>query len=325
MTDAPAHNTDVLGEPYRAETLSLPDDAEGPVVATLVSRRADAPSQRAVLYIPGFCDYFFQAHVAEFCTSLGYDFYALDMRKYGRSLQPHQTPNFCRDLREYYVELDEAYRLIRERDDHDTVVLIAHSTGGLIAALWAHDRNECGMSVPAAFVLNSPWLDLQGSLLLRTVGTRAIDEIGARRPYQVIPRGVSGVYVESLHSERRGEWDFRLDWKPAESFPVRAGWLRAVRRGHRRMHRGLDVGAPVLVLASARTTFTETWNDDVPISDVVLDVDQIARWSHRLGPLVTIARLDGARHDVYLSEKEVREEALTLTARWLRAVVPTQP
>ena len=91
------------------------------------------------------------------------------------------------------------------------------------------------------------------------------------------------------------------------------------------MHRGLDVGAPVLVLASARTTFTETWTDDVPSSDVVLDVEQIARWSHRLGPLVTIARLDGARHDVYLSEKAVRDEAFTLTARWLHAAVPTQP
>jgi alpha-beta hydrolase superfamily lysophospholipase len=325
MTDAPAVSTDILGEPYRAETLTFPDDAEGAVTATLVSRRAESSNGRAVLYVHGFCDYFFQTHLAEFCTALGYDFYALDMRKYGRSLLPHQTPNFCRDLREYYAELDEAYRLITERDGHDTVVLMAHSTGGLIAPLWAHDRNECGMSVPAAFVLNSPWLDLQGSLLLRTVGTRAIDEIGARRPYQVIPRSVSGVYVESLHLDRRGEWDFELDWKPAESFPVRAGWLRAVRRGHRLMHRGLDVGAPVLVLASARTAFTETWTDDVPHSDVVLDVEQIARWSHRLGPLVTIARLDGARHDVYLSEKSVRDDAFTLTARWLHAVVPTQP
>jgi alpha-beta hydrolase superfamily lysophospholipase len=40
---------------------------------------------------------------------------------------------------------------------------------------------------------------------------------------------------------------------------------------------------------------------------------------------VTIARLDGARHDVYLSEKAVRDDAFTLTARWLHAVVPTQP
>jgi alpha-beta hydrolase superfamily lysophospholipase len=321
MTDATTLRPDVLGEPYQAEVLTLPDDSEGPVVATLIGRRAGAQTRRAVLYVHGFCDYFFQSHIAEFFNELGYDFYALDLRKYGRSLLPHQTPNFCRDLREYYAELDESHRIITERDGHDQVVLVAHSTGALIAALWAHDRYECGMAVPEAFVFNSPWLDLQGSILLRTVGTRAIDEIGARRPYQVIPRNVSGAYVESIHRDLRGEWDFRLDWKPADSFPVRAGWLRAVRRGHRRLHRGLDVGAPVLVLASARTTFTEVWTDDVPRSDVVLDVEQIARWSHRLGPLVTIGRLDGARHDVYLSDKAVRDEAFTLTGRWLRAVV----
>src|SRR5215470_10793661 len=126
MTDAPALSTDILGEPYRAETLIMPDDTEGPVVATLVSRCTDASSRRAVLYIPGFCDYFFQTHVAEFCNALGYD---------------------------YYAELDEAYKIVSERDEHDTIVMIAHSTGGLIASLWAHDRHECGMDVPAAFVL----------------------------------------------------------------------------------------------------------------------------------------------------------------------------
>ena len=64
-------------------------------MATLVRRRADAPTRRAVLYLHGFVDYFFQTHLAEFFTDRGFDFYALDLRKYGRSLLPHQTPNFC--------------------------------------------------------------------------------------------------------------------------------------------------------------------------------------------------------------------------------------
>ena len=36
----PASDTDVLGEPYLAETLDLPPDDEGEVVATLVRRAA---------------------------------------------------------------------------------------------------------------------------------------------------------------------------------------------------------------------------------------------------------------------------------------------
>ncbi|MDQ3628880.1 MAG: alpha/beta hydrolase [Actinomycetota bacterium] len=313
--------TDVLGEPFTAETITLPDDAEGPVVATLVHRPAGQPSGTAVLYVHGFCDYFFQLHVAEFFTDLGYDFYALDLRKHGRSLLLHQTPNFCLDLAEYFAELDAAHQRITARDDHAGVIVVAHSTGGLIAPLWAHERQRAGRGVADAFVLNGPWLDLRGSLLLRTVGTRAIDELGARLPYRVIPRSTSEVYVESLHAQRRGEWEFDTAWKPPSSFPVRAGWLRAVRRGHRTLHRGIDTGAPVLVLASTRTTLTETWSEDVRRCDVVLDVQQIARWSHTLGPRVTIARIDGAMHDAYLSAKDVREEAFEVTRRWIESVL----
>lgn len=312
--------TDVLGEPFTAETIRLPDDAEGTVVATLVHRPAETPSRGAVLYVHGFCDYFFQAHVADFFAELGYDFYAVDLRKYGRSLLLHQTPNFCLDLHEYFPELDEVHERITGRDGHERVIVVGHSTGGLIAPLWAHERHRAGGRVADGFVLNSPWFDLQGSLLLRTVGTRAIDEIGARRPYQVIPRSTSDVYVESLHAGRRGEWEFDTSWKPPSSFPVRAGWLRAVRRGHRTLHRGIDTGAPVLVLASTRTTFTETWTEDVRRSDIVLDVHQIARWSHTLGPRVTIARIEGAVHDTYLSAKDVRDEAFEVTRRWIEAV-----
>lgn len=311
---------DVLGEPFVAETIELPDDSEGRVVATLVHSPAPQQSTRAVLYVHGFCDYFFQRELAEFCTALGYDFYALDLRKYGRSLLPHQTPNFCLDLAEYDTDLDEAWQRIVDRDGHDEVVAIAHSTGGLVVPLWADRRRQRGVRGPRAFVLNSPWFDLQGSFLLRTVGTKALDSIGVRRPYQVIPRNLSAVYGESIHHEHRGEWTFDTAWKPMDSFPVRAGWLRAVRRGHRQLHRGLEVGGPVLVMASRRTLFTAVWSDDVPAADVVLDVEQIARWSHKLGCLVTIARFDGAMHDTFLSGQPVREQVYVTVRSFLDAV-----
>ncbi|HEX8630189.1 MAG TPA: alpha/beta hydrolase, partial [Catenuloplanes sp.] len=108
--------TDVLGPPYERQTIELGSDDEGPVVATLVRRRAEEPTRRAVLYVHGFIDYFFQTHLADFFVERGWDFYALDLRKYGRSLLAHQTPNFCRDLGDYFPELDEAARIIRAED-----------------------------------------------------------------------------------------------------------------------------------------------------------------------------------------------------------------
>lgn len=312
-----APTVDVLGEPYLAETLRLPDDDEGEVLATLVTRRAGPPTNRAVLHVHGFADYFFQTPAADYWVGQGYDFYALDLRKYGRSLRPHQTPNFVLDLGDYYAELDEALRRIRDRDGHDHVVVSAHSTGGLVAPLWAHDRR-----VPlAGLVLNSPWLDLRGSFWLRTAATKAIDRIGARRPYLAIPRDVSGLYAQSLHCDHRGEWTFDLAWKPLESWPVYAGWLRAVRRGHARVHRGLDLRAPVLVLTSGASAFPRVWDETVECHDIVLDVEQIRKWAPKLGDHVTMIRVPGALHDVTLSRLPVRTQAFAEVTSWLEGFV----
>jgi alpha-beta hydrolase superfamily lysophospholipase len=313
---------DVLGDQYTRETLDLPDDYEGPVVATLVSRvREGGPSRGAVLHVHGFCDYFFQTLTADFFAAMGFDFFAIDLRKCGRSLLPHQTPNFCLDLAEYHDELDVALQIIRERTGHRRLILSGHSTGGLIAPLWAAAKADAGDAVADALVLNSPWLDLQGSFLLRTAGTEAINRLGQRRPYATVPRKVTGVYIESLHKEHHGEWEFDLSWKPLASIPVKAGWLRAVRAGHRLAHKGLAVEAPILVLCSARSTVPEIWSEEAHTVDTVLDVRQIAKWSYQLGNQVTIVRIPGALHDVYLSRKEVREDAFAHTERWLDYVL----
>jgi alpha-beta hydrolase superfamily lysophospholipase len=312
---------DVLGEPYLSETIEFPPDSEGAVVATLVSRRAGARTGHAVLYLHGFCDYFFQTNLADFYVERGYDFYALDLRKYGRSLRDHHTPNFCTDLADYFPELDEALRLIRERDGHSLVVVNGHSTGALIGAIWADARRARGTPVAEGFVMNSPWLDLAGSLAMRTVGTAAIKRLGRMQPYRIIPRSVTSLYVEGMHRDFRGEWEFDLAWKPASSFPVRAGWIAAVRRAHAALHAGIDVGAPVLVLRSARSSVPREWDDRIQSTDTVLDVRHMARWANCLGRNVTTCSIDGAMHDVTASREPARGEAFDQIDRWLRAYV----
>src|SRR3954454_16675972 len=99
---------------FEALELDFPADYDGQVVATLV-RLPTAHAERGdVLYVHGYSDYFFQRHMAERFAAEGYAFYALDVRKYGRSTRPHQHPNFCKSLTESYADLDAALETIGE-------------------------------------------------------------------------------------------------------------------------------------------------------------------------------------------------------------------
>lgn len=112
---------DVLGDEFEQLTLPLEDDTEGPVVATLVRAlppeltwwqqlRGDRrPLEDVdVLYVHGWSDYFFQKRLARFWTARGARFFALDLRKYGRSLRDGQTPGYTADLGVYDADLAAA-------------------------------------------------------------------------------------------------------------------------------------------------------------------------------------------------------------------------
>lgn len=139
---------DVLGSGYEYRTLELgrDPDGEGDIAATLVRHLPDpdvVSTADAVLYVHGFTDYFFQQHLAEHFAARGHRFYALDLRKCGRSLRPGQTPHFISDLAFYDAELNASLRAIGA--DTDANVLVAgHSTGGLVTSLWLDRLQRAG-------------------------------------------------------------------------------------------------------------------------------------------------------------------------------------
>lgn len=311
------HSVDILGEPFEQRIIELPDDDEGSVCATLVRRRAPVPTPKAVLYLHGYNDYFFQTHLADFFLERGFDFYALDLRKYGRSLRPHQTANFVRDLTEYFPEIDEAARIIRAEDGHETLAMFAHSTGGLIAALWAHARPRTG--VVDGFLLNSPFFDFNVGWIMRRPVAATVVRLATWQPYRILPLSFPGRYGRSLHQDFSGEWSYELSWKPVSSFPVRLGWLHAIRAAQLRLRGGLDIVAPILVAHCAASYRQPHWDDRIHETDVVLDVRHIARWASALGRHVTIVRIDGGKHDLTLSREPARQRFFQEADRWLRA------
>ncbi|ROS26019.1 alpha/beta hydrolase [Cellulomonas sp. PhB150] len=305
-----ADDVDVLGPGWTATTLPLrPDGVEPDPVATLV-RRVAPRSRRAVLYVHGFVDYFFQTHVGDAFVGAGYDFAALDLRDFGRSIRPGRRPNAPTDLGRFAEEIDAAIRILRA--DHDEVVLMGHSMGGLVCSLWADVRP----GLLDAVVLNSPWLDLRGNWFERTVATRLLDLVGRVAPSLPVAK-LGPHYGPALHASTGGEWDYDLAWKPFEGFPVTAGFIRTVRRGHARVARGLAIDAPVLVLASDANGPDDRWHEQLVTTDSVLDVAHIAARAVLLGPDVTFVEVPGGAHDLALSPSPTRERYLDDVLRFL--------
>jgi alpha-beta hydrolase superfamily lysophospholipase len=313
---------DILGTGYAQAVLDLgaDPDGEGTVEAVLVRRDpqpADPPRTGVVLYVHGFTDYFFQTPLADFFAQRGLAFYALDLRKCGRARRPGQTAHYVTDLALYDDEMDRALAIVTRAHPGLPVIIAAHSTGGLITALWQHRRNATGAGAPvAALVMNSPWLDLQGGWAARGPLTQALRVLGKVRPFGRLSARPS-CYGQTLHVSGTGEWDYDTDLKPLAGFPVTLGWLHAIRRAHARVHQGLDVGVPTLVLRSARSHFSSRYSEVSDHADLILDTTQIGRWAPSLGGQVTDVPVPDARHDVFLSIPDSRAQAYAALDAWL--------
>lgn len=310
---------DVLGDDFEAMTLPLGQDAEGELVATLVRHngpRADGPWSKAdVLYVHGWTDYFFQEELARRVAGLGARFFALDLRKYGRSLREGQTPGYVEDLATYDDEIGQALRVIRSGHAGRKLVLLGHSTGGLTLSLWAHRHPGRASAV----VLNAPWLEFQASGVGRHALAPLVD-MGARvDPRATLPNVDFGFYSRAVLKRLGGEWEYNEQWRPERGFPVRPGWLRGILTGHAEVSSRLAITAPVLTLLSNRAVFTTRWSESMRSADTVLVVDEIAERATRLGASVTIERIDGALHDVFLSAPAAREAAYQVLEAWAAA------
>jgi alpha-beta hydrolase superfamily lysophospholipase len=324
VTAVQAEWTDDVLSGYRQSTLALglDPDGEGELFATLVRRADPTPSTSVVLAVHGYTDYFFNTDLADFFAARGWRFYGLDLDRCGRSWRAGQTPHFTTDLARYDRELERAMAVIAAENPASRVLIYGHSTGGLVMSLWLNRVRERGETTAlgvAGLVLNSPFLDLNGPAILRTRATStAIGAASRGRKTRVVRGPGSGGYGLTLHQAYHGEFDYNLAWKPLGGFPVTVGWIHAIRRGQARLHRGLDVGVPNLVLRSDHSVAETAGTEALQRGDAVLDVAHIARWAGCLGNRTTSVPVIDAKHDVFLSLAEPRAAAYAELDRWLQ-------
>lgn len=352
---------DILGAGYSYTTLPMGTDEEGELCATLIRYQPPVPSPappggpgwfrrfaeqlmplredvirfRAerkaerqtskgfVLAIHGWSDYFYNTELAEYWSSRGYSFYAVDLRRYGRSLRPHhQNPGFTNNLEEYDADLAAALAAIKRLEGSDAPgICVGHSTGGLIASLWVN-RNPDAFN---ALILNSPWLEMQGSYLVRYATQGVFEPIARVRPRAKLHLPEFDHYWRSLSRLAHGSWDLHPRWRPPVSFPAAAGWITAILAGHREVAHGLAVKIPVLVLTSRSTHLGTSFDESMLHNDSVIEVQVVRERSLGLGSEVTNVIIDGAMHDVFTSLPLPRAAAYEGIDRWAVGYLPQRP
>lgn len=310
---------DVLGTPFQCTTLKMADSYDGETVATLVRHRPLVGVTRAILYIHGYNDYFFQREMAEKFVEQGWQFYALDLRRYGRSMREWHEPFRVQSIDEYYEEIDASIAMMRE-EGIEEIVLMGHSTGGLITSLYCNDRRD---NLPVeALILNSPFFDMNLGGFTEAIVVPFVSTMGKPIPDWTIQKGSDNKsgYGASISDEWDGEWDFDTQFKRIESLPITAEWIRAIHKGQKRLQKGLDVPCPVLVLYSDKSIKAPYDKELFKTGDSVLDVEDIAEYAPCIGAKVSQHEVAGGMHDLFLSVKEVREPLYTTVFEWLGSI-----
>ncbi|MDE6359562.1 MAG: alpha/beta hydrolase [Duncaniella sp.] len=313
ISDTHGWTPDILGDNYEHITVHQPDDYDGNVVTTVVRlpSRHPAPTT-AILYVHGFNDYFFQKEMGERFVREKYGFYAVDLRRYGRSILPGLEKFKVKDLTEYFPDLRSAINIMTE-DGVKNVVILAHSTGGLITSLFMEQDPPGEVK---ALMLNSPFLAWNLPPLVCRIGIPAVKLLSRVFPRLRVSPGGTPKYSAAISSRLDGEWDYSAEWKPDRMPKVATEWIRAIDEAQREVERG-TVKVPVLLMHSDRSAYPSDPSELFHRADGVLNVDNIAAAGRRLGPDVTEVTIHGGLHDLLLSSPKVRDKAYRVIFDWM--------
>lgn len=314
---------DLLGADFCARTFAF----AGPktqVHTTLIHHVGNPNATKAILYVHGYTDYFFQTGLAEHFVKLGYRFYAVDLQGYGRSIRPSTPPNWCESIEQYGQDLDIALATIKE-DGVDQVVILGHSTGGLVVSTYlaqpyAPPERESHYSKAfpevVGLMLNSPFLALPFPPAVLNWVSWPVRILVSLLPFSYLRAKKINIYSKSLHTVYGGEWDYRLDWKPSQGFDLSFHWLREVILAQRNLaNQRLDI--PTLMCHSEISTIGKLSVEETQQGDGVLDVDSMQQAAQKTFANLTKVSIAKGFHDLYLSHPPAREAYLSAMKNWL--------
>ena len=287
---ASAWQPDSVCPGFEMRYVDMGRDYSGTDVRTAIVRlQTPKPTGRGLLYVHGYTDWFHGSDtvMARAFVDHGYEFYAVDLRKNGRSLMPGQTKYQLRNIKEYFTDIDSALTQMRA-DGVREIAMMGFSMGGLTTAAYMAKHPDCGVR---ALILNSPFLDWNQSKFQEKILLPIVDTLAPLMKNLWIPRG-------------------------AGYEPVQASWLKAIDDAHAIVQKTPRITVPILLLRSDKSVKKGDPAGTDAHADGTLDVEDIEYYGLRLGPNVTEIVVPGAPHNA------VRPDMFADMFAWLQAAMP---
>ncbi|MFA7082899.1 MAG: alpha/beta fold hydrolase [Arcobacteraceae bacterium] len=269
-------------------------------------------SKKAVLYIHGFNDYFFNEELAQKFLEKGYSFFAIELHNYGKKLNVNSNPYFFKDIHEFDEELTLAISHIKNDFGITDITLYGYSQGALVATLYANGHKNINR-----LIVDSAFFDFEVPLFIKKFILPFVAFVGNHFPSIKINLTSPNTFGQSLHKDFYGEWDFDISLKQIQTnAPIYLGWIHAIYQAQQTLHKKLNLNIPVLSLysniSSKNLYFT---------SDIVLDVKTIEYYSNFLNDnpnLTTHKVIQNSIHGVTLSQEPARTKAYIAIFEWLK-------
>ena len=258
------------------------------VTRRLVPTRA---RRGTVVYLPGNNDYFYQRRFGDTLAAAGYSLLAISFPNHGfASNVDHPYFSTFTDTVVPFSCLDAVRTHYATGPLH---ALVGHSTGALLAALYAHARP----GVVHRLVMHSPFVAWNLNPALHWLLHRIVSPVAHLLPTTNIQFATGSPNTASMLEWNRAP--FNPSFKHLLVPPVYSHWVRTVDEGHGSIP-GLSIDCPVYVFSAAASYAPGTWDTQ---SDIVLNHrDMLLQCIQLASDRVSVHQVPGAGHTLEMAD-----------------------
>jgi hypothetical protein len=250
------------------------------------------------IYLSGNNDYFYHADMAYKLRAKGYNFYAISFPNSGFTSNVNNANFSTFDNMEYlfqYIEIILEFYQIKKID-----ILFGHSTGGLIATMYADYKNSKSIFIDR-LILSSPLLDWYSDPNSKSIIYKEefleyiITFIGLIIP-KINIKPIIGTpnYTSCVEFN---EINFNPKYKSLVEIHTYTDWIRACTLGQRKIQNNkVDVKCKVDIFLSDKSVY---WKYTIN-EDNVLDVEDIKKYGVNISNKVNFHIIKDSIHSCFL-------------------------